>query len=81
MCPAAGTKLHSIVHSSEGFEWVNEAKPGSVRPKWGYVGSRVGAKLALKLSTAVTAGVAGAGVLLEVAHLKSYEHMGQAVVR
>jgi hypothetical protein len=43
--------------------------------------AQAGAKLTLKLNTLVAAGQESAGVLLEVAHLKSYKHMGQALFR
>ncbi len=73
------TRLQEAVASAAGFEWVDEAQPNAVRSKFGYVATQPGSKLRFKVSTEVRAGQAAAGVMMELAHLKSYESMGRAV--
>lgn len=62
----------------EGWEWVNEAK--GPRPKWGYVAKEVGKVIQLRLNTLVSASTPYKPVLVQLAHLRSYEHMGWAEV-
>lgn len=75
------SKLQGVVTAAQGFQWVNEAQPDAVRPKWGYVASKPGSRLELTLSTQAGAGAGSGHVMLDVAHLKSYEGMGRALVR
>jgi hypothetical protein len=74
-------KLQSVVTAAKGFQWVNEAKPDSVRPRWGYVATKPGSRLELTLNTQAGAGAGSDHVMLDVAHLKSYQGMGRALVR
>jgi DNA polymerase alpha subunit B len=74
------TRLREAVASASGFEWLDEAQPGSVRSKFGYVATQPGSKLKFSVSTEVRAGQTAGGVMLELAHLKSYEGMGRAVL-
>jgi hypothetical protein len=77
-----GPKFTDAVVSKEGFEYINEA-PQSPRPKWGYVATKPGSKLSLKVSTMASSGGKGVKslpVLVELAHLKSYTKMGIAEV-
>jgi hypothetical protein len=69
------------VVSLEGFKFVNEGKAG--KPKWGYVSTAVGSKLRIRLNTTLhSPSVAERpDVLVYVAHLKSYKHMGTASVK
>ena len=66
------------VVGSDGWEWVNEAK--GPRPKWGFVSRKAGRVLKLKLNTTAAAGMKDKPVLIQIAHLRSYKHMGWAEV-
>jgi hypothetical protein len=67
------------VIASQGWDWVNESK--SARPKWGYVSTTPGKRLEVKLNTTATSGGREREVMVKLAYLASYEHMGMAVVR
>lgn len=71
-------KEKCVVGPAEGWEWVNEAK--GPRPKWGYVATEPGRVLRLKLNTTASAGMRDRPVLVQIAHLRSYKHMGWAEV-
>eukprot|EP00195_Chlamydomonas_chlamydogama_P016102 CAMPEP_0202891718 /NCGR_PEP_ID=MMETSP1392-20130828/1712_1 /ASSEMBLY_ACC=CAM_ASM_000868 /TAXON_ID=225041 /ORGANISM="Chlamydomonas chlamydogama, Strain SAG 11-48b" /LENGTH=508 /DNA_ID=CAMNT_0049575555 /DNA_START=27 /DNA_END=1553 /DNA_ORIENTATION=+ len=80
------------VVGKDGWEWINESK--TERPKWGFVSKVPGSVLKIKIDTRATAapltaggtavagqaGVSTGEVLVELAYLKSYEHMGKAKV-
>lgn len=63
----------------DNWTWVNEAK-ASLRPKWGYVSYTPGSVLRLRVNTTASAGALDQRVLVQLAHLRSYEHMGQGSV-
>jgi hypothetical protein len=71
-------KTKAVVGQPASWDWVNESR--SVRPKWGYVSSTPGASLQLLLNTTASSGAANHSVLVQVAYLSSYEHMGKAAV-
>lgn len=71
-------KERCVVGNPEGWEWVNEAK--GPRPKWGYVAKTPGRVLKLKLNATAAAGARDKPVLVQIAHLRSYKHMGWAEV-
>ncbi|PNG99591.1 hypothetical protein TSOC_014627, partial [Tetrabaena socialis] len=68
----------SLVVLAEGFEWVNEGT--AVKPKPGYVATRPGARLQLRLDTdrSAVGSAADEKVHVYVHHLRSYQHMGSA---
>ncbi|KAJ9512320.1 hypothetical protein QJQ45_012903 [Haematococcus lacustris] len=75
-----GMQFTGRVTAKQGFEWINESK--TPRPKFGMVATEPGSRLEISVDT--TAGgptaKAGAMVVVELAHLKSYENMGKASV-
>ncbi|PNH01068.1 hypothetical protein TSOC_013069, partial [Tetrabaena socialis] len=77
MC-RVGEELRSLLVLAEGFEWVNEGT--AVKPKPGYVATRPGARLQLRLDTnrSAVGSAADEKVHLYVHHLRSYQHMGSA---
>lgn len=73
--------VSKCVQSSEGWAWVDEAKNTSRRPKWGFVSTTPKTKLVIKINTTASAGIKEYPVLIQLAYLRSYEHMGIAIVR
>uniref|UniRef100_A0A7S0S1A6 SGNH hydrolase-type esterase domain-containing protein n=1 Tax=Chlamydomonas leiostraca TaxID=1034604 RepID=A0A7S0S1A6_9CHLO len=76
-----GNIFVGVVTNKDGFEWVNESK--SMRPKFGFVATKPGSVLDMMVDTRATAASTAANqkdVLVEVAYLRSYEHMGQASI-
>ncbi len=82
------TAFQQHLHNSSGFQWTDEN-----RGKWGYVGDQPGAYIILNVSTEassvnmlrssdgrVAVPERSGGVLVEIAHLKSYKQMGIANV-
>jgi DNA polymerase alpha subunit B len=63
----------------KGWAWLNESK--TPRPKWGYVSSKPGSLLRVAVNTTASSGAADHPVLVQLAYLRSYEHMGKALVR
>ncbi len=81
--PAGGACLHntafrSAVIAARDFEFVNEGT--AERPKWGYVGNTTGAELQLRISTKISKTDTRPPTVY-IAHLKSYQDMGRALVR
>lgn len=71
--------LPSVIAKAEGFDFVNEGT--EAKPKKGYVATKAGATLKLKLNTQQTSGVAAnKPVPVLIGYLKSYVHMGIAVM-
>eukprot|EP00201_Polytomella_parva_P006032 CAMPEP_0175076088 /NCGR_PEP_ID=MMETSP0052_2-20121109/22485_1 /TAXON_ID=51329 ORGANISM="Polytomella parva, Strain SAG 63-3" /NCGR_SAMPLE_ID=MMETSP0052_2 /ASSEMBLY_ACC=CAM_ASM_000194 /LENGTH=488 /DNA_ID=CAMNT_0016345093 /DNA_START=464 /DNA_END=1930 /DNA_ORIENTATION=+ len=82
-----GSNLLDHVGYVAGFEWINEAE--SIRPKWGYVGRMPGAAIEFEVDTYMTSANKDTEralrngiemVLVQIAHLKSYESMGTGMV-
>lgn len=72
-------KTKAVIGQPASWDWVNESR--SLRPKWGYVSTEPGASLQLLLNTTASSGAAQHPVLVQVAYLSSYEHMGKAAVK
>eukprot|EP00879_Flechtneria_rotunda_P013806 GHRR01014419.1.p1 GENE.GHRR01014419.1~~GHRR01014419.1.p1 ORF type:complete len:272 (+),score=66.88 GHRR01014419.1:1593-2408(+) len=71
-------KNKAVEGNPSNWEWVNESK--TVRPKWGYVSAKPGAVLTMVVNSTASSGSKDHEVLVQVAHLKSYEHMGKALL-
>lgn len=71
-------KTKAVTGNPESWEWLNEAR--GLRPKWGYVSTKPGAVLKMLLNTTASTGQPGHKVLVQIAYLSSYEHMGKAAV-
>lgn len=68
-----------MIAKPEGFDFVNEGT--DIKPKKGYVATKPGAVLRLKVNTKQTSGVeASKPVPVLIGYLKSYAHMGIAVM-
>jgi hypothetical protein len=75
-----GPNFAQAVVLKDGWSYVNEAKE-SPRPKWGFVSNQPGSRLHIRTSTmASSESGKAAEVMVELAHLKSYEGMGVANV-
>ncbi|PNH01936.1 hypothetical protein TSOC_012121 [Tetrabaena socialis] len=76
--PLPPRPVSSLVALAEGFEWVNEGT--AVKPKPGYVATRPGARLQLRLDTdrSAVGSAANENVHVYLHHLRSYQHMGSA---
>jgi len=72
-------KEEAVVGKPASWEWVNESK--TPRPKWGFVAKTPGAVLKIKVNTTASTGAAEHPVLVQLGYLKSYEHMGKALVK
>lgn len=72
-------KTDAVVGKPASWEWINESK--TVRPKWGFVAKTPGALLKIKVNTVASTGTANSSVLVQLGYLKSYEHMGKAIVK
>lgn len=65
----------------QGFEWVNQAKPGAPQAKWGYVGTEPGAYLSIQVGFGHREGSsspASRKTVVSIGMLKSYRDMGIA---
>eukprot|EP00775_Hariotina_reticulata_P012114 gene12114-12253_t len=71
-------KAKAVVGKPVDWEWVNESH--TLRPKWGYVATRPASVLQLNLNTTASTGNPKHPVLVQIAYLASYEHMGKALV-
>jgi hypothetical protein len=69
----------AVVDKPSAWEWINESK--TVRPKWGYVAKTPGAILKIRINTTASTGDPNHPVLVQLGYLKSYEHMGKAIIR
>lgn len=69
----------AVMGKPSSWEWVNESK--SQRPKWGYVAKTPGAVLKIRVNTTASTGDPKHPVLVQLGYLKSYQHMGKAIIR
>ncbi|KAG2425210.1 hypothetical protein HYH02_015037 [Chlamydomonas schloesseri] len=72
-----GDSFKNLTLSSEGWEYINEGRPD--KPKWGWVTSKPGSMLSLRLDTDrshISTSTEPVKVFLQ--HLRSYENMGMA---
>lgn len=74
-----GFKNKAVMGKPDKWDWVNESR--SLRPKWGYVSTEPGSMLKVQVNSTASSGAADHPVLVQLAYLKSYEHMGKALVR
>jgi hypothetical protein len=72
-------RTDAVVGKPGAWEWVNESK--TVRPKWGFVAKTPGAVLKIKVNTTASTGDPAHPVLVQIGYLKSYEHMGKAIIK
>jgi hypothetical protein len=69
----------AVIGQPASWEWVNESR--SQRPKWGYVSKTPGSVLKLKVNSTASTGDPKHSVLVQLGYLKSYEHMGKALIK
>jgi hypothetical protein len=50
-----GPRFTKVVVDKAGFEWINET-PKSPRPKWGYVATKPGSRLAIQVNSMAASG-------------------------
>jgi hypothetical protein len=50
-----GPRFQKCVAELKGFEWINDA-PKNPRPKWGYVATRPGSRMAIKVNSMAASG-------------------------
>lgn len=72
-------KDKAVIGRPAAWEWVNESH--GPRPKWGYVATKPGSLLTFMVNTTASSGNRSHPVLVQLAYLASYEHMGKAQVR
>lgn len=72
-------RADAVLGKPASWEWINESK--SQRPKWGYVSRTPGAVLKIRVNTTASTGDPKHPVLVQLGYLKSYEHMGKAIIR
>lgn len=72
-------RTEAVIGKPQNWDWVNEST--ARRPKWGYVATQPGSMLKLSVNSTASSGGAKHQVLVQLAYLKSYAHMGKAVVR
>lgn len=79
-----GVNFVNVVTAHDGFEWINE-NPDGDRPKFGWISTKVGSTMTMKVDTNSVTGEnkfpSNNNMVVELMHLKSYEHMGVASVK
>ncbi|GIL89726.1 hypothetical protein Vretimale_16617 [Volvox reticuliferus] len=74
----ASTRFKGLVKKAVGWGWVNEAKDGNNRGKWGYVSTKPGSKLIFQVDTRRPGVAPSDQIPLLLHYLKSYRGMGIA---
>lgn len=72
-------RAKAVLGTPRDWEWVNESQ--GLRPKWGYVSTQPGSVLEMLVNSTASSGEVDHLVLIQLAYLRSYEHMGKALVR